>query len=53
MNPREELLMRLTKEQLLYKACEYRMVSVKHNKSALVKAIAEKELAILRAISKP
>ena len=41
--PAEKLLLRLTKEQLLYKACEYRLVSVNHNKAVLAKAIAEHE----------
>lgn len=43
MEPKVKLLMKLTKNQLLYKACEYRLVGCKHDKLSLAKAIAEYE----------
>ena len=55
MNPDVNLLMRLTKDQLLYKACRYRLISVKHSKRDLAEAIAtyesEQRLRDYRAIS--
>lgn len=56
MNPREHVLLRLTKDQLMYKACEYRLVSAQHTKKALAQAIAKYEedgvFRDMRAISK-
>ena len=43
MNPAIKVLMKLTKNQLLYKAREYRLVGAEHNKTALAKAIAKYE----------
>jgi hypothetical protein len=41
--PDVKLLLRLTKDQLLYKACEYRLVVDNHDKLSLAIAIANKE----------
>lgn len=43
MNPAVKILMKLKKEQLLYKACRYRLVGVNHTKIELAEAIAKYE----------
>jgi len=43
IGPAVKLLIGLSKDQLLYKACRYRLVSVKHKKQDLAEAIAKYE----------